>query len=229
MDDLAVPPVSGPFIDEKARDRLLVSGPDALVYLHSQVAQDVEAMAVGESGWTLVLEPSGKVVALARITRSGDDVFALDTDAGFGEVLADRLRRFKIRVDADIALESAADGASDPSPAAESARVALGWPRMGAEIVPGKTIPGSTGVMSGAVSFTKGCYPGQELVERMDSRGAEAPRSLRVVDVGPDAQPGDAVLDDDGNTVGELTSVAGPLAIASVRRGATPSNLSPQT
>ena len=49
---------------------------------------------------------------------------------------------------------------------------------MGAEIVPGETIPAVTGVTGVAVSFTKGCYPGQELVERMDSRGAEAPASL---------------------------------------------------
>ena len=57
---------------------------------------------------------------------------------------------------------------------------------MGAEIVPGETIPAVTGVTGVAVNFTKGCYPGQELVERMDSRGAEAPSSLRVLAIGVD-------------------------------------------
>ena len=62
----------------------------------------------------------------------------------------------------------------------EAARVADGWPAMGVEIEPGETIPAETGVVAVAVDFRKGCYPGQELVERMDSRGATAPRSLRV-------------------------------------------------
>jgi folate-binding protein YgfZ len=213
-------PVSGPFIDETARDRLVVSGQDARTYLHSQVAQDVEVIGVGETRWTLVLEPTGKVVALARLTRAADDVYELDTDPGFGELLSERLRRFKIRVDASIDT-APSSGAREPAAESESARVAIGWPRMGAEILPGETIPGETGVTSAAVSFTKGCYPGQELVERMDSRGADAPRSLRILDVGPDAGPGDPVVDHDGNTVGRLTSVAGSKAIASVKRGTT--------
>ena len=55
----------------------------------------------------------------------------------------------------------------------EAARIEAGWPAMGAEIVPGETIPAETGVVPVAVDFKKGCYPGQELVERMDSRGAD--------------------------------------------------------
>jgi folate-binding protein YgfZ len=132
-------------------------------------------------------------------------------------VLVDRLERFKIRVDAQIELQEAAAG-SDPSPSSESARVALGWPRMGTEIVPGETIPGVTGVTDLAVSYTKGCYPGQELVERMDARGAQPPRSLRIVDVGSDASAGDPVLDADGQQVGELTTIAGSTALAYISR-----------
>ena len=48
---------------------------------------------------------------------------------------------------------------------------------MGTEIVPGEVIPAETGVVAVTVNFRKGCYPGQELVERMDSRGARAPRA----------------------------------------------------
>ena len=210
-------PCTGGHIDESARDRIEVSGPDATSYLHSQVAQDVESLEVGETRWTFVLEPNGKVVALARITRSADDRFLIDTDAGFGRVLVDRLARFKIRVDAQIELEDAAQG-SEPSPSSEAARVAIGWPRMGTEIVPGETIPGITGVTDLAVSYTKGCYPGQELVERMDARGAQPPRSLRIVDVGPNAAAGDPVLDSEGQQVGELTTVAGSTALAYITR-----------
>jgi folate-binding protein YgfZ len=206
-------------IDADARDHVIVEGPDASTYLHSQIAQDIRELAVGDSCWTLVLEPTGKVDSLARVTRTNDEVFDFDTDAGFGEMLAARLSRFKIRVQAEISVVPAAS--PDPSAAHEITRVAAGWPRMGFEIVPGETIPAVTGVVAVAVSFTKGCYPGQELVERMDSRGADAPRSLRIVDVAGGARLGDPLLDAHGAEIGTITSVSplGDLALASVKRG----------
>ncbi len=205
-------------IDAAARDHVIVEGPDALTYLHSQVAQDLRELAVGASAWTLVLEPTGKVESLARVTRIADDRFDFDTDAGFGEALAARLNRFKIRVKAEISVLAATSSA--PSDGHEVARIAAGWPRMGFEIVPGETIPAVTGVVPVAVNFTKGCYPGQELVERMDSRGADAPKQIRVVSVEVGAAIGDPVLVD-GNEVGTITSVspAGGIALAMVKRG----------
>ena len=205
-------------IDESARDHVIVEGPDALTYLHSQVAQDLRDLAVDESTWTLVLEPSGKVESLARVTRSGDDRFVFDIDAGFGEALAARLSRFKIRVQAEISVVAAAS--PSPSDDHEVARIEAGWPRMGFEIMPGETIPAVTGVVPVAVNFTKGCFPGQELVERMDSRGADAPKQLRIVDAVKGAIPGDPVIVD-GTEVGAITSVspAGDLALAMIKRG----------
>ena len=47
------------------------------------------------------------------------------------------------------------------------------------EIVPGETIPAETGITDVAVSFTKGCYPGQELVERMWTGLGELPGVTR--------------------------------------------------
>jgi folate-binding protein YgfZ len=95
-------------------------------------------------------------------------------------------------------------------------RVEAAWPAMGGEIG-AETIPGETGILDRAVSFTKGCYPGQELVERMDSRGAGAPRRLVPVSVPAGAAAGDPVVVD-GADVGVLTSVSGDVAIASVKR-----------
>ncbi len=197
------------------RDVVVVEGADALTYLHSQVSQDLQGMEVGERRWTFVLEPTGKIESLARVTRSGDDRYELDTDAGFGSALLARIDRFKIRVAADTSLTEA-EGEADP--AEERARIAAGWPRLGIELVPGETIPAGTGLAGIAVSFTKGCYPGQELVERMDSRDAQAPRTLRRVEVGGDARPGDPLVDGDVE-VGVLTSVAAPHGLAWVKRG----------
>lgn len=187
------------------RDVVVVEGPDAISYVHSQVTQDVAAMAVGERRWTFVLEPTGKVVALAGVHRVGEQRLELDTDAGFGEALLARLDRFRIRVKADTSLEPAATGEMGRD---EAARVAFGWPAMGAELVPGETLVAGTGLGTLAVSYTKGCYPGQELVERMDSRGAEAPRQLRRVAVTDLAHDGV-----------EATTVAGDQALAWVKRG----------
>ena len=219
-----------PFLDRTGRDRVVVNGPDAATYLQSQIAQDIRALGIGDAAWTLVLEPNGKVESLARVTRRGDDVFEFDIDAGFGEHLAARLRRFKIRVAAEIELEVAAEAESEEPGLTghderEDARIAAGWPKMGAEIVPGETIPAVTGVTDVAVSFTKGCYPGQELVERMDSRAAQAPSALRVLTIGSDvpagAVPGDPVVDAAGGVIGSVTSVGTTKAIGMIKRGHT--------
>ncbi len=194
------------------RDVVIVEGPDAQTYLHSQLSQDLNGIEMGERRWTFALEPTGKVESLARLTRVADELFELDTDEGFGEALLARINRFKIRVAAETRL-----GDRRGAPADEAARVEMGWPRLGSEIIPGQTIPAGTGVTSLAVSFTKGCYPGQELVERMDSRAAEAPRSLRRLVVDAGASPGDPVLQD-GDEVGVLTSVAGTRALGWVKR-----------
>lgn len=205
-------PADLPFIDEAARDRLTIEGEDALTYLQSQIAQEIRDIEIGETRWTLVLEPTGKIDALARITRTADLTFVLDTDAGFGDALEARINRFKIRVKADSSLASADH--LEPSAAHEAARVAAGWPRMGAEIVPGETIPAVTGVVTLSVNFTKGCYPGQELVERMDSRGADAPKTLRILDVADGTVVGQTI-----DEVAEVTSVSGTTALAYVKRG----------
>lgn len=97
-------------------------------------------------------------------------------------------------------------------------RVDLQWPRVGVDILVGD-IPATTGVVSVSVSFSKGCYPGQELVERMDSRGADAPVNVRTmsrdgVGVGSrvEATPQDT---------GTITSVGFTRAFVRVGRGSS--------
>ncbi|MBV9410152.1 MAG: hypothetical protein JO148_01040, partial [Acidimicrobiia bacterium] len=110
----------------------------------------------------------------------------------------------------------------------DSTRVEAGVPVMGRE-VDEKTIPAETGVVDRAVSFTKGCYTGQELVARIDSRGGNVPRRLRGVVVGTNVvPPAGATVEVDGKDVGVLTSVAeslerrAPIALAYVRRAVEP-------
>jgi len=86
---------------------------------------------------------------------------------------------------------------------------------MGAELT-GDTIPGESGLVPITVSFTKGCYTGQELVARIDSRGNNVPRHLRQLQ-GAGLSVGDHLLDN-GAEVGWVTSVAGDRALGYVAR-----------
>jgi tRNA-modifying protein YgfZ len=105
----------------------------------------------------------------------------------------------------------------------EAARIELGVPRMGAELDE-RTIPAEAGVVERAVSFTKGCFVGQELVARINSRGGNVPRRLRglVVEGTVVPPPGAAVAAGD-KEVGRVTSAArspalGPVALAYLGR-----------
>lgn len=204
---------------EAAADVVVVEGPDAASYLQSQLSQELRDLGVGERRWSFVLEPGGKVAGLARVHRVTEERFDLATDAGAGAALLARIDRFRIRVRAETRLEPAPDDAVVPVEL-ERARILAGWPRIGAEIVLGETVPAETGLTAVAVNFRKGCYPGQELVERMDSRGAEPPRSLRRFTVAEGTVPGTPLHDDVGVEVGVVTSVAGTDALAIVKRGA---------
>jgi folate-binding protein YgfZ len=156
---------------------------------------------------------------LARVKMAGDDRFELDTDPGFGTVLEARLNRFKIRVKATVQVvqrpPTTATGNLDGN---EDSRIAAAWPKMGAEIIPGESIPAEAGLDDVAISFTKGCYPGQELVERMNSRGSTAPRHLELLPRRSDDTPG-ATITHDGAPIGTITSVGTTHVLAYIKRG----------
>jgi tRNA-modifying protein YgfZ len=201
------------------RDVVVVEGPDAASFLQGQLSQDVLALAVGEAALSFVLQPQGKVDALVRVTREADDRFALDVDPGYGQAVVDRLSRFKLRVKADIA---AAGTRPLDAPWGDGDRVEARWPAMGKEL-DDKTIPAETGLVERAASFTKGCYTGQELVARIDSRGGHVPRRLRLVELGGPAPEG-AVVEVAGQERGRLTSVSGDerFALAYLHRDVEP-------
>jgi folate-binding protein YgfZ len=103
----------------------------------------------------------------------------------------------------------AADGVEVDAAAADAARIRAGVPRWGAEIDE-DTIPATLGqwLIDASVSFTKGCYTGQELVARIDSRGGNVPRVLVGVLVdGAVPAVGDPVLVGD-QEIGSVTSAA---------------------
>ncbi len=241
-----------------ARDVVRVAGPDAVEYLQGQCSQDVAALGTGVSADALLLTPQGKLDAMVRVTRAGDDEFYVDVDAGYGTSVIARLGRFKLRVKVDIdpvewrnvalrgpGAAAVVGGATPPgtsfavayswagvtgvdllgpdpqipadvrrcrADAWQAIRVESGIPVMGAELDE-RTIAAEAGLLERCVSFTKGCYTGQELVARLDARGNKVARRLRAVAVDPVAgaprslQPGTEVSVA-GKVVGRLTSVA---------------------
>lgn len=121
----------------------------------------------------------------------------------------------------------AAMGAVGPWLTAEQVaahRVVAGEPVFGRDVDEG-TIPHETGLVAEAVSFTKGCYLGQELVARIESRG-HVNRHLRRVDFPAAEVAEDAEVFLGDAAVGRLGTVApvpdGTVALAMLRRQAVP-------
>jgi folate-binding protein YgfZ len=112
----------------------------------------------------------------------------------------------------------------------EAVRIEASIPRQGRDI-DGSTIPQEAFLEVDAVSFTKGCFPGQELVCRIDSRG-HVNKLLRGLRITGSVQPpvGAAVVDAGGRTIGTVSSVGVSLetmavvALATIRRDVEPSS-----
>lgn len=149
---------------------------------------------------------------------AGVPVRVVATDVGL-DVVADAEHARTLR--GALATAGAEPVADD---AAEALRVELGRPRFGVDLDE-TTIPQEAGLNERAVSFTKGCYVGQETVARLFYRG-KPNRHLRGLSLSAAASTGDEVRLGE-RVVGALGSVAlspsfGPIALALVRREAEP-------
>lgn len=109
----------------------------------------------------------------------------------------------------------------------EAARIEAGEPRWGAELTE-DVIPLEAGLKDVAISQSKGCYTGQEVIVRILHRG-HVNRHLRgVLTAGPDVPEAGTELSRDGKVVGRITSAAHSerlgqaIALAYVRREVQP-------
>jgi folate-binding protein YgfZ len=205
-----------------------VRGPDAEDFLQRMVSNDVSQEACN----ALLLTPKARVIAPLTVWRRDEDDFLLLTEPELGDVVLRQLTRMRLRAQVEIEREEhtshVALGGADGVPIAdygtpavevldsdleptlgedelERLRVLAGTPRWGREI-DDRILPAEAGLDETAISFTKGCYPGQEPVARLRYRG-HANRSLRVLEIeGTELPPYDAELLLDGKAVGRVTS-----------------------
>ena len=193
------------------------------------VSNDVEALAVGEACDALLLTAKARVIAPLRVLRRGDEDFLVLTEPELGDTVRTQLLRTRFAAKAEIEPEEheswlvlGGEEVLDDRPAGDEVgeeelerwRIEAGIPRWGREI-DDQILPAEAGLDETHISFSKGCYPGQEPIARQRYRG-KVNRKLRVLDVEGDATPGTELLLD-GKKVGRITSAVPGVALGYVR------------
>jgi folate-binding protein YgfZ len=186
----------------------------------------------------LLLTPKGRLIAPLRVWRRGPEDFLVLTEPELGEIVRATLLRARFAAKCEIEPEEhssvvafgEADGLPGEIPGTvevldvmvsgtvdadelERARIEAGVPAWGKEL-DDSILPAEAGLDETHISFTKGCYPGQEPIARLHNRG-HVNRRLRVLDVESTA-PGDEIALD-GKPVGRVTSAVPGVALAYVR------------
>jgi folate-binding Fe-S cluster repair protein YgfZ len=150
-------------------------GEESLTFLQGQLSQDLGAL--GEDGaWSLVLAPDSVVISVCHVRprERGFDLVVAREDAN--ATLA-RLRRFLLRSKCTLERRDVNDGPF----VTVADQIDASWP--GAKEVARALTPHTFGrrFVDETISFTKGCFTGQELVGRLDARGSSVPwRLVRV-------------------------------------------------
>ena len=219
----------------RPRSYVRVAGPDAEDYLQRMLSNDVTA---GDLVPALLLTPKGRLIAPLRVWRRGPEDFLLLTEPELGVAVRATLLRSRFAAKCEIELEEHvstvvfgdAEGLPGEIPGTvevvdstlpgavedeelERARVAAGVPAWGKEL-DDSILPAEAGLDETHISFTKGCYPGQEPIARLRHRG-HVNRRLRVLEVEA-AEPGDEIVLE-GKAVGRVTSAVAGLALGYVR------------
>jgi folate-binding protein YgfZ len=207
------------------------AGPDAEDFLQRMLSNDVAVLGVGDACDALLLTAKSRVIAPVRVLRRAPDDFLLLTEPELGDTVRTQLLRTRFAAKVELEPEEheswlvlGGEEVVDERPAGDEVsaeeferwRIESGIPRWGAEIDE-RILPAEAGLTETHVSFTKGCYPGQEPIARQHYRG-KVNRRLRVLALedGAAPEPGTEV-ELDGKTVGRVTSAVPGLALAYVR------------
>ena len=196
-----------------SHDCLLVAGDDATAFLQAQLTQDLDRVRAGGGGPCLAAwcNPKGRAIVLFRLRRLGK-TWRLALPDTMSAAVKQRLESFRFRarfsIDTEAATADDLDIVGGPSEAEWRSRlVADGIPMLEAEQAERFTPHMLNLDLIGAVSFDKGCYPGQEVVARTHYRGTTKRRMKRFFSTAS-IRPGDK-LKANGRDAGEVVNVAG--------------------
>jgi folate-binding protein YgfZ len=219
----------------RARAYVRVQGPDAVDYLNRMLSNDVPDEGSVDA---LLLTAKARVIAPVLVWRRADDDVLLLTEPELGDALRGQLVRMRFAAKCEIesethvstivlggadgipnrdygvpaveVLDSGVDGDAD----LERLRIEAATPMYGREL-DDRVLPAEAGLEDRAISFTKGCYPGQEPIARQHFRG-KVNRRLRVLEV-EGAPPAETPVVYGEKQVGRVTSAVDGLALAYVR------------
>src|SRR5262249_18330159 len=159
--------------------------------------------------------------------RAADDFLVL-TEPELGDVVREQLLRSRFAAKVEIepeeheswlvvggggGLDERAGGGPAGGEAVAGGRIRAPLSRWGYELDE-SILPAEAGLEETHISFTKGCYPGQEPIARQHYRG-KVNRKLRLLEVDAVERGDELVLD--GKTVGRITSTANGVALGYVR------------
>jgi tRNA-modifying protein YgfZ len=234
--------ISAPTVVRLSRGYVRVAGRDAADFLERMLSNEVQSLGEGQGRQALLLTPKGRIIAPLRVVRESEDVFLLITETELAEAVSTALLRARFAAKCEISVvplrgylhlsdpasgvrvedygveawetweqaERDAVGADE----VESLRIDAGTPVWGKEL--DETIlPAEARLEETHISFTKGCYPGQEPIARLHHRG-HPNRLLRRLEV-ESASPGDEITYE-GKAVGRVTSAVPGKALGYVRR-----------
>ena len=192
---------------------ITVKGPDAVAFLQGQLTQDVSRLESGKSLLAAWCNPRGRVIVVLRLVGM-DDSIGLVVPANMAEQVLARLKMYRLRarVDLDVADEPG-PAVPDPESLEPEALIRAGVPTIDESNSEDHTPHMLNLDKLGAISFTKGCYTGQEIVARTEHLGKSKRRLMRYACEGPGVKVGDKVSDGERN-VGDVVNVAGNEALA---------------
>ena len=154
-----------------------IEGADAAAFLHGQFTTDVTGLAPGQAGLSAWCDAKGRTIATFILARQ-DEAFLLLAPDDIKETFVKRLKMFVLRADVVIADAREEDIRQFPQlpgrggNVSETALIRQGIPLLHPD-TSGRFLPQELNLDTlDAVSFTKGCYPGQEIIARLRYRGA---------------------------------------------------------
>jgi folate-binding protein YgfZ len=189
--------------------KIIASGADAFDFLQAQLSNDLRLLEQRAELLSAWCNPKGRVICIMRVRRS-DAGYQMILPVDLAEAVLQRLTmfRFRSRVDLEPAAASPADlgirGSTDDW-LLDNLRAGLPevWQAQSEEFTPHMLNLD----LIGAVSFDKGCYPGQEIVARTHYRGSSKRRTHRFESAAP-VSAGDKVVAAERD-IGEVLNAIG--------------------